>query len=87
MNLILKLPKGKEIYTDLRLQVGDTGRPFRLIGVVKVTTKPSKVDYDKKITYWHWVLEYRYTDKSNLQEGFNIEIDYFDNFFSFDKIN
>jgi hypothetical protein len=79
--------KGSKIYTDLRNQTAPSQRPFRLIGVVKVTTKPSKVDYDKKITYWHWVLEYRYTDKSNLQEGFNIEIDYFDNFFSFDKIN
>ena len=86
MNVILKLPKGKEIYTDLRLQVGDTGRHFRLIGVVKETRKPSKIDYDKKITYWHWILEYRYTDKSNLQEGFDIEIDYNDNFVSFVKI-
>ncbi len=85
MNVILKLPKGKEIYTDLRLQVGDTGRPFRLIGVVKETRKPSK--WVDKSEHWHWVLEYRYTDRPHLQEGFNIEIDYYDNFFSFERIN
>ena len=85
MELILKLPKGKEIYTDLRLQVGDTGRPFRLIGLTKETRKPSK--WIDKCEHWHWILEYRYTDTTHLQEGFNIEIDYYDNFFSFEKIN
>jgi hypothetical protein len=85
MELILKLPKGKEIYTDLRLQVGDTGRPFRLIGVVKETRKPSK--WIDKCEHWHWILEYRYTDTTHLRDGFDIEIDYYDNFFSFEKIN
>jgi len=84
MELILKLPNNKEIFTDLRLQTGSTGRPFRLIGVVKETRKPSKwIDKSEK---WHWFLEYRYTDKLNLQEGFNVEIDYNNNFVSFFKI-
>lgn len=77
--------EGNRIYTDLRNQTAPSGRPFRLISVVKVTTKPSKFDYDKKITYWHWILEYRYTDKSNLQEGFDIEIDYNDEKINFVK--
>jgi hypothetical protein len=77
--------KENRIYTDLRLQSAPSGRPFRLIGLTKETRKPSKrID---KSEHWHWILEYRYTDTTHLQEGFNIEIDYYDNFFSFDKIN
>ena len=76
--------KENRIYTDLRNQTEPSGRAFRLIGIVKKTRKPSKwIDKSKK---WHWVLEYRYTDKSNLQEGFDIEIDYNDNFVSFVKV-
>jgi hypothetical protein len=84
MELILKLPNNKEIYTDLRLQVGATGRPFRLIGIQKETTKPSK--WIDKSEHWHWILEYRYTDRTDLQEGFDIEIDYYDNFLNFEHI-
>jgi hypothetical protein len=77
--------KENRIYTDLRLQSAPSGRPFRLIGLTKETRKPSKrID---KSEHWHWILEYRYTDTTHLQEGFNIEIDYYDNFFSFEKIN
>jgi hypothetical protein len=77
--------KENRIYTDLRLQSAPSGRPFRLIGIAKETRKPSKrID---KSEHWHWILEYRYTDTTHLQEGFDIEIDYYDNFFSFEKIN
>jgi hypothetical protein len=82
MNVILKLPKGKEIYTDLRIQTGETGRTFRLVSVVKNINKSSK--WIDKVERWHWILEYRYTE--NLQEGFNIEIDYNDNFCNFVKV-
>jgi hypothetical protein len=84
MNVILKLPKGKEIYTDLRIQTGETGRTFRLVSVVKNTNLHSK--WINKSEHWHWILEYRYTDNSHLQEGFDIEIDYNDNFYSFTTI-
>lgn len=85
MELILKLPKGNEVYTDLRLQTAPSGREFRLIGIVKELRKPSK--WINKSEHWHWVLEYRYTDRTHLQEGFNIEIDYKDNFCNFEKIS
>jgi len=81
---LLYIYEGNKIYTDLRNQTAPSGRPFRLISVVKETRKPPKwIDKSEK---WYWVLEYRYTDKSNLQEGFKIEIDYNDNFVSFVKI-
>jgi hypothetical protein len=77
--------KGNRIYTDLRNQIAPSERPFKLIGISKETRKPSKrID---KSEHWHWILEYRYTDRPHLQEGFDIEIDYFDEFFSFEKIN
>ena len=77
--------KEHRIYTDLRNQTAPSGRPFRLISVVKETAKPIKwIDKSEK---WHWIFEYRYTDKSNLQEGFNIEIDYNDNFCTFEKVS
>ncbi len=76
--------KENRIYTDLRNQTAPSGRPFRLISVVKETRKPSK--FINKSEKWNWFLEYRYTDKLNLQEGFDIEIDYNDNFVTFVKI-
>jgi hypothetical protein len=75
--------KNSKIYTDLRNQTAPSQRTFRLISVVKNIEKASKwIDKTEK---WHWILEYRYTDKSNLQEGFNIEIDYNDNLLNFVK--
>jgi hypothetical protein len=75
--------EGNRIYTDLRNQTAPSGRDFRLVGITKVTTKPIK--WINKSEKWHWILEYRYTDKSNLQEGFDIEIDYNDEKISFVK--
>jgi hypothetical protein len=76
--------KGNRIYTDLRIQTGPSVRNFRLVGISKITTKPSK--WINKSEKWHWMLQYRYLDKPHLQEGFDIEIDYNDEFVSFVKV-
>ena len=76
--------KGNRIYTDLRNQTEPSGRPFSLIGIVKIATLPSKWIY--KSEKWHWLLQYRYTDKHHLLEGFDIEIDYNDEKVNFIKI-
>ena len=70
------IPKNDPIYIDLREQVGKKGIPFRLSGTTKI--EPSKwIDKEDR---WHWLFTYRYiNDKSH---GFEIEIDYYDNFVS-----
>ena len=77
--------KNQRIYTDLRNQVAPSGRPFRLVGIVKDVSKPSK--WINKMERWHWIFEYRYTDRASLLEGFNLEIDYFDEKIAFYKVN
>jgi len=42
----ISLPKGVEIYTDFREQIGTVGKPFRLSGVAKNGK--------------HWIYTFRY---------------------------
>lgn len=75
------LPNKTEILINDSIQIGTKGDRFKLLGITKnIEQTPLWVN---KTERWHWIYEFRYLDKSG---GFNIEIDYFDNFISLSKI-
>lgn len=55
--------------------VGSLGREFRLTGIKKNEIMPSR--WIDRVEKFHWFYEYGYCD--NINEGFVLELDYFDN--------
>ena len=70
------LRNNTEVFTDNRIQVGSIGRPFQCAGVRK--NEHFNGVWRNKTEYFYWIYTFRYVD--NRKEGFDIEIDYQNNF-------
>ena len=70
---------GSKIYTDNRIQIGKNERQFRVSRCEKNLTKPEK--YQK----WHWIFTFVYLDDRS--KGFQLEIDYNNNYAGSKLIN
>lgn len=73
--------KETRIFINFDIQHSKLGRPFRLFGLKVNQSMPDR--WINKVLKSHWIYEFKYLDE---QGGcFDVEIDYYDNFYKLVK--